>query len=314
MSYILKALRLSEEERAKGDVPRLTTRHRRSHQPRRKVWPWIVVAAVAVNLLIVFLAMWPTQITSTTNGMELDRVRAPRAEAPPQGQAGQEPLSLVESAPRLSDPRLQDIDGFPPPDEISGELDVTAALDGGAETIQEARLDDQAGLNWLEREEESGPPEVGETAPAKPVPKPAPASPVYKNLSAAEFTEQALMDWAEDAILDGGGLGEDEAVQIALAEPSEPLPEEQLAPEPIVDLYGDIPQLWQLPHLIRSQVPEVALSVHVYAPEDASRFVIINRKRYREGDLVNGRIRLEAIIPSGVVLDHDGHRFKLSSQ
>ena len=34
MSYILKALRLSEEERAKGDVPRLTTRHERRAVPR----------------------------------------------------------------------------------------------------------------------------------------------------------------------------------------------------------------------------------------------------------------------------------------
>lgn len=313
MSYILKALRLSEEERAKGDVPRLTTRHRRSVKPRRKVWPWVVAAAVAVNLLIIFFAMWPTQISSSTNGMELDRDGIPRAGAEDWPSNGQEAASNAELEPLPHDPRLLDIDGQPPANGNDAELDVMASLGTEAADLQQAELSDQADLNWLESAEGNAPPAFPQPAPAGQAPKRELASLVYKNLSATEFTEQALMDWAEDAILGGEDPSEDEAIEIALAEPSEALPEEDLAPEPIGEVYGDVPQLWQLPHAIRSQVPEVALNVHVYAPEDASRFVIINRKRYREGDLINGRIRLEAIIPSGVVLDHEGHRFRLGS-
>ena len=326
MSYILKALRLSEEERAKGHVPSLATRHRRSsHHPRRKVWPWVLGGFVALSMLLVMFAVWPTQISSSTNVQSAQPVL--ELNRPPETLLGA-PEPAAE--PALRDPRLQDIDGLPAPQASSGEqpLDIAASL--GSESIQEARLTDEVNRNWLDEDLAPEPapavqasPETAPPAPEEPIDqaartngqaKPQRNSAAFDALSAADFTEQALMDWAEDEVLSGDLPQAEEEVQIALADPVDPLPEEAVEPAPVTDAYSDVPPLWQLPHEIRSLVPEVLLSVHVYAPEDSSRFVIINRKRYRQGDTVEGRIQLEAIIPTGVVLDFDGHRFKVGNQ
>ncbi|NIO40329.1 MAG: GspB domain-containing protein, partial [Burkholderiales bacterium] len=36
-----------------------------------------------------------------------------------------------------------------------------------------------------------------------------------------------------------------------------------------------------------------------------------NDRQYRRGERIQGRVRLEAIMAEGVVLSHDGIRFKL---
>ncbi|NOR64778.1 MAG: hypothetical protein GQ468_02040, partial [Candidatus Scalindua sp.] len=56
MSYILDALKKSEQDRGKGAVPGVQTVHSSSlnyHQEKRPVWPWFLVALVAINLAAV---------------------------------------------------------------------------------------------------------------------------------------------------------------------------------------------------------------------------------------------------------------------
>lgn len=56
MSYILDALKKSEQDRGKGAVPGVQTVHSSSlnyHQEKRSVWPWFLVALVAINVAAV---------------------------------------------------------------------------------------------------------------------------------------------------------------------------------------------------------------------------------------------------------------------
>jgi len=65
----------------------------------------------------------------------------------------------------------------------------------------------------------------------------------------------------------------------------------------------------------RSAPPPEAASLRVealiYADTPAERMVFINGRRYREGDAIDGRLRVEEIREDGVELSDQGRRFTL---
>lgn len=67
---------------------------------------------------------------------------------------------------------------------------------------------------------------------------------------------------------------------------------------------------WELPLSVRRSIPELKLNIHVYAPEEERRFVLINGTRYGVGDSVDGA-QIVAIRPEGAVMDFQSHRFLL---
>jgi len=67
---------------------------------------------------------------------------------------------------------------------------------------------------------------------------------------------------------------------------------------------------WELPLSVRRSIPELKLNIHVYAPEEERRFVLINGTRYGVGDSVEGA-QIVAIRPEGAVMDFQSHRFLL---
>jgi hypothetical protein len=58
----------------------------------------------------------------------------------------------------------------------------------------------------------------------------------------------------------------------------------------------------------------MTLHVHVYADDPRDRFVFIDGRRYVEGDRVDGRYRLDAITPEGVVLSRGDEHARLRSK
>ncbi|MEO8313749.1 MAG: general secretion pathway protein GspB [Pseudomonadota bacterium] len=58
-------------------------------------------------------------------------------------------------------------------------------------------------------------------------------------------------------------------------------------------------------------LPTMQLNLHVYDELPANRYVLLNARRLREGDEVADGIRVESIVPRGVVLNARGRRFVL---
>ena len=54
------------------------------------------------------------------------------------------------------------------------------------------------------------------------------------------------------------------------------------------------------------------LDIHAWAEDPAERFVLINLRRYREGDQLQEGPLVRQIRPEGVVLEYDGTLFSLS--
>lgn len=74
---------------------------------------------------------------------------------------------------------------------------------------------------------------------------------------------------------------------------------------------GPPPPLRALPADFQRSVPALNLDVHVYSEHPAERFVLINSRRYREGERLREGPLLEGIVLDGIVLTYQNRRFRL---
>jgi general secretion pathway protein B len=89
-------------------------------------------------------------------------------------------------------------------------------------------------------------------------------------------------------------------------------PPSSQADDPAVLLETDnTPLLQQMSPEIQRAIPPMAVTIHVYSPQESQRILFINNHEYHQGSLVEGGARVEAIVPDGVVLSYQGERFKL---
>lgn len=217
MSYILEALKKSEQERHIGHVPDLTVTQEPAPAARSARWPWLLVAALLLNAVIVGLVVWkpwqaPTPV-ATTDGP---------------------PPPVAEASPPLP----------------TGRVATEAAVEG-----------------------------------------PAPAAP----------PPAALAPEASIALEPAGPAP-------AAPQPEEPATAAELSP---ADWRAATPRWRDLPAEERSRLPVPRLDVHVFAQEPSRRFVLVNLKKYQEGDRLDQGVTLDAILADGVVLSYQGQRYRV---
>jgi len=69
-------------------------------------------------------------------------------------------------------------------------------------------------------------------------------------------------------------------------------------------------QSWyELPAEFRSRLTLPRLDMHVYSDEPQNRFVLVNLRKYREGERFESGLLLEEILPDGMVMAYRGERF-----
>jgi len=86
MSYILEALKKSEQQRKQGDVPTLQTIHLpRPEQPSTASWPYLVIVLLLVSLAFVlgWLQPWQDRPVAETTPAQAQPMAEPVASAPP---------------------------------------------------------------------------------------------------------------------------------------------------------------------------------------------------------------------------------------
>lgn len=69
-----------------------------------------------------------------------------------------------------------------------------------------------------------------------------------------------------------------------------------------------------LPVSVRARLPRLHVDIHAWSEDPQARFVLINLRRYREGDRLQEGPMLRRILPDGVVLEADGLLFSLPRQ
>ncbi len=67
---------------------------------------------------------------------------------------------------------------------------------------------------------------------------------------------------------------------------------------------------WELPQNVRDSMPELKITVMVYAEQPADRFLLLNGRRVVEGDSLEG-LRLEEIQRDGAIFSYRNYQFRI---
>ena len=285
MSSILDALEKAEEERLRGGSSGLQPVSRK--QKARRV-PVSVIASGTVVLLLVNLLVW---------------------------------WFYFRAEPESEPPVVADVNASP---ETGASTATVTAMDD-----RNARVPAPA-LSLHEHLKRSTAPSARPLSEAaqvkrKPMPVPAPA-PAPAPVPAPVTTAPETAAEAHSLPFAGVPAAPAEAVRASAAVASVApvqdggVPEaaaETLAPvlmvePPSVQEEEPIPLVWELPQSLREKVLQLKSTIHVFNEIPAQRFVIINMRRYAEGDTLppDGFV-LSRIDQDGVVIDYGEGKVRL---
>jgi general secretion pathway protein B len=281
MSYILEALRKAERERSVGQVPDLATVCALPSPPRRRLWPWVLLVLALIS-----------------NAAVLAVVFLPRE--------NKAPMSLFTPAV-----------GQPQP--VAG---VPAAVSTGSPIDQLPSQGTPASL----------PKPVAKAMATEPTPLMHPAMPVSPKPALLRKPEKPSTRTASLETMPSSPAAPARSKRPALARatPVESATSPALRPKSPAGL-PDLPAeadpyapgpplaaakagLPDLPLETNRRAPELSMDIHVYSDQPDKRFVLINSRRYREGEQLSEGPLVEAITREGAVLRYEGQRFLLSVQ
>lgn len=290
MSYILEALKKSQQERELGRVPTLDTSGMFSEDKEPvsgSHWGLLAVGLAAVAVVIALYAV----------------LRTP-APMPVPVQASAEPVAAPVPMP-TSASALSEAGGVPAIASASSSSAVpstaraaprSSASPAGSDPVpgdesesiaeEEATFEAEADP-WLEQELQRQL-DAEQAAYAEPLESAVPR----RRPQRAAVPE----DLVEDI---------ESFKQQMRREQGIPPPPAQRRP---ADITGD-PTKLRLTPLQQAQLPAYFMTVHVYDEDAAKRFVLINALRYVEGEETRDGIRIERIIPEGAVLSYLGNPF-----
>jgi general secretion pathway protein B len=287
MSYILEALRKSQQDREIGQVPTLATQPLfTSQESGRNAWG---LAAMALAGLAVAIALYAAlrggpevappapPVTQTAGPAPVGApVTAPAPGAspalpatPPPAAAPMAAAPTVPSTP-LAAPGTASVPATPPATTPGSAPPASPPVRLPAPEDDELV---EAGID------ETG----GESAANNPgfVPSPHPRDGIPDDL------RQDIQSFKDEI---KGGQGGKAAKK---ANNQKPVP----------------PQERRLPREVEERLPSFLLTVHIYDAEPAKRFVVIDGRKLRQGDASRAGILVEEILPDGVALSFEGHQF-----
>lgn len=274
MSLILEALKKSERQRRLGESPSLgspviAVRRRRSFLP-------ILIGLIAIGLV----ALWwmrrdggePTPDVQTATAPAATASQSPPAPTPAKV-ADATTFNDVPLSPATSQPR-----------QASAKPRDTKAAPADAERRRKLRDGELVAAN----------PAAGAAATIK----------ESEPVSAADPAALAA------AMADAGtpAPGADKSPAASKRDSGNDAKVVNPPPAPTQARPDGLKLMWELPLVTRRELPEIKVSMHVFAKDPAQRFVIINGERHAQGDDIDG-MTLAEIRADGVVFEHDGVRF-----
>ena len=135
------------------------------------------------------------------------------------------------------------------------------------------------------------------------------------NTSAAQPVYASAQNRENLVPLDQRELANNQALTSLAAVEPPPAPESVLqAAQQTVAAAASVPELYQLDYPTRHALPKLGLTVHVYDANSARSFVIVNNKRFGEGEQIEGSVLVAKIHREGVECEFNGQRFMLPRQ
>lgn len=242
MSYILEALKKSEQQREIGRVPGISSVHENAAKSVTGKWLWLIVVVLLLNAGLLVLLLWPEPAPEPA--LEPATLPAPLREP------AQLPRDRPAVAPAVSQPPALDkpVPRAPPAASIA--------------------------------------------------PRPEPPAPEPVKTGAA--LDSVVQEPAATAATAS-------PAQRQVVQPPGPPPAEAAAPE--LPVWPQIPT-----HLFQQLNSTLRLDVHVFGDQPHKSFVLINMRKYREGEKLQEGPQVDEITAEGAILSFRGQRFRLQAQ
>lgn len=268
MSFILDALKKSEAERQLGEVPSLQSGSP-VPTPQQRSRSWLLPMFGVFLVAIIFALFWNQPHTSKVEP-SLNQPLAINVASGPKSRVKQ-----TQPQSKLSSTEQSPLTDYTPPVVLPTDIE-------GIDLATDA----EPSPNSHNAMQNSTP---SEDAPATSV-----AASVSEEQRVARLQKQRADELAEDKALVA-------AVEQRLA--SERAAKAELEQQPAVQKSRlSTVNLNELPASVRTQIPEINITMQVYSDDPAARFAIINGKRYKQTDQVADALILEEILRQGIIL------------
>ncbi|GAA5216928.1 general secretion pathway protein GspB [Corallincola platygyrae] len=284
MSYILQALKRSENEQKTPETPGINTEQHSEmmfieEPPQRPVWLPILAGAAIVSLAILGGMWWMLQQVAPSTSEPSTKVEVVQPVVQPQAE-------LVEPA------LIEDVGGSDL--KVVGKREVSKAAKPAAWPPAEYQPEPK-----VVRVKPAAKPS---TAPEEPLPEaPAPA---------VDLTTEAKPPVSPT---DDPEVSDDVAQELLLARFEAAIAATQHMHtdglDPLMPL--NVPPLTEYPQSWQDAVPSLSFSQHIYSSDANKRWVKVNGKTLYEGDRIEGGLVLERIEPQAVIMSLQGEYFSL---
>jgi|MudIll2142460700_1097286.scaffolds.fasta_scaffold00179_6 general secretion pathway protein B len=250
MSYILDALKKSEEERKRGTVPDLLAVQdaRVQEQGKRRWWPYLILVALVLNAGIFLLWLTPWRATKPNVTAYSTTRQNPLPEK-----------TIVSEERNKKEKPLPAQIG--PPVKTSTDKKVNEHEDRSVQTkTVEQRQTPSTSAPVVETQESRA------TSPSLPLQSPV-ATPAPPETNSSGKSTNA-----------GGSM---------------------------------VYNLYELPSSIQQNLPAFSITAHIHTGDPASGMVKVNGQLMREGQELSPGLKLEEIIPDGVIFRYQNYRFRV---
>lgn len=271
MSLIAEALRKSEAERRRGQVPSLISLEEWTPRPRQRATrrgPSFVAGVVVALLAVAGAVAWFLPALR-------ERLAGPPP-APTAAAAVDETATRPVSAPAATAPASTTPAALPTVDARPSDRVTSVTVAPSAPVAVE--------------------PVAVET------PRPPPPTPVPTTTTTAATTPESAPPFRSPAPPPAYERSSTPAGSPppAVATPSEPVAGVPATPPAATE---HVPLLAELSDGQRAALPALKLNMHVYARDPSNRFVLVNGNRLAEGESGSDGVRVIEIRPDGVVVD-----------
>lgn len=299
MSFVLDALKRSEQDRHQGRVPQLGDHSGLMHVgDQKKVWwPYILIAVLALNALIFLFLHFNSgagdaeQTPSSRDGFSPIATPAASQSAP---------VSSASTLPATAESRSSKKDDT----QLVQPLAAPSLTESSAATSESEarRLSD---IDWARKEAEA------KRLISMNMEKSAQSPTVKSELVKPELIEPSKPSLTPEIIRPksapkGGALPFPEAQEASVG-PSETYARE---PKSIEQPYTDVAYLFDMPASRRPRVPQLEFNSHIFSDLPSARRVMINNIYLSEGQSFMG-LNVVQIGETDIVFDKDGVMFRL---
>jgi len=299
MSFVLDALKRSEQDRNQGEMPNLLDNGNLVHlsRPKKQWWPYVLIAVLLVNAAVFLYISMPSDQLASVESVDTN---SQSSNSQTSKSNGARPSAVLAGTKKL----MTDSDQA---EKMNTDIALEAPVSRSSQTKKTGEID------WAERERKAKDMIAAHKAkeeqsypttdlPLRIDPSSGTRSAMYQNASLASDSEYEIIAPKKS----------ESRSALAFPEVEETVPVIELVASESdkASSYEDVRFLYELDARSRPSVPNLNFNSHIYSQSPSARRVMINNIYLREGQQFMGLEVIE-IGEFNIVFEKDGQMFKL---